>query len=114
MKTSDTVEIRKHGNTYEDITFCPECGGKENSVIDDGEYGDYRLIFEIYGDGKVYKCKDCGCEYLICKSDKIAFRKFKGFCKGYVHLTWNFICSYKHYYDTLYNYSICEYDFCWR
>ena len=51
MNRSETVEIKKHGNTYEDITFCPECGCKDSDIIDEGEYGHNTFIFRIYGDG---------------------------------------------------------------
>ena len=79
MNKSETVEIKKHGNTYEDITFCPECGCKDSDIIKKGEFGHDTFIFDVYGDGKVYKCKECGCEYLICKTDQIKLRQFEGF-----------------------------------
>ena len=79
MNKSETVEIKKHGNTYEDITFCPECGCKDSDIIKKGDFGHDTFIFHVYGAGKVYKCKECECEYLICKTDQIRLRRFEGF-----------------------------------
>lgn len=79
MSKSETVEIKKHGNTYEDITFCPECGSKNSTSIKEGDYGHNTFIFRVYGHGKEYKCADCECEFLICKTDKLKLRHFNGF-----------------------------------
>lgn len=79
LKCDETVEIKKHGNSYVDVTHCPECGGEESEIIKTGEWGHSKFIFYIYGDGKLYKCKECGCEYLICKTNKIMLRRFTGF-----------------------------------
>lgn len=79
MRCEETVEIKKHGNSYIDTAHCPECGGEKSEVIKGGEWGHDTFIFNVYGDGKLYRCKECGCEYLICKTDKIELRKFTGF-----------------------------------
>ena len=79
---SEHVEITEHGNTYEDITFCPECGCRKNTVIKKDTYVDdksFLLIFNRYGDGKTYRCNECGCKYVVCNFDKVELRKAKGF-----------------------------------
>ena len=79
---SEHVEIKEHGNTYADITFCPECGFRESKVIEKGKYVDdkpFLLIFNRYGDGKTYKCIDCECKYVVCNLDKVELRKAEGF-----------------------------------
>lgn len=76
------VEVKEHGNTYEDITFCPECGCIKNTVIKSDTYVDDRsflLIFNRYGDGKTYRCNECGCKYVVCNLDKVELKKVKGF-----------------------------------
>lgn len=82
MKTKEHVEIKEHGNTYEDITFCPECGCRKNTVIKKDIYvsdKSFLLIFNRYGDGKTYRCNECGCKYAVCNLDKVELRKVKGF-----------------------------------
>lgn len=79
---SEHVEIKEHGNTYEDIVFCPECGCRKNTIIKKDTYVDNRsflLIFNRYGDGKTYRCNECGCKYVVCNLDKVELRKAKGF-----------------------------------
>lgn len=79
---SEYVEIKEHGNTYEDITFCPECGCRENTVIKKDTYVDdksFLLIFNRYGDGKKYRCNECRCKYVVCNFDKVELKKATGF-----------------------------------
>lgn len=82
MKTKEHVEIKEHGNTYEDITFCPECGCRKNTIVKRDTYVDdksFLLIFKRYGDGNTYRCNECGCKYVVCNLDKVELRKAKGF-----------------------------------
>ena len=79
---SEYVEIKEHGNTYEDITFCSECGCRENTIIKRDTYSDdksFLLIFNRYGDGKTYRCNECGCKYVVCNFDKVELKKATGF-----------------------------------
>ena len=82
MRMSEHVEIKEHGNTYEDITFCPECGCRKSTIIKKDTYVDdksFLLIFNRYGDGKTYRCNECGCKYVVCNLDKVELRKAEGF-----------------------------------
>lgn len=79
---SEHVEIKEHGNTYEDITFCPECGCRKNTIIKRDIYSDdksFLLIFNRYGDGKTYRCNECGCKYVVCNFDKVELKRATGF-----------------------------------
>ena len=84
MNRSEHVEIKKHGNTYKEVSFCPECGCGETTVIESGLWQDddsFLVIFNRYGDGKKYRCNECGCEYVVCALDKAELVKAKGFAR---------------------------------
>lgn len=84
MNRSEHVEIKKHGSTYKDISFCPECGCGETTVIESGlwqEDDSFLVFFNRYGDGKKYRCNECGCEYVVCVLDRAELVKAKGFAR---------------------------------
>lgn len=81
---SEYVEIKKHGNTYKDVSLCPECGCEETAIIESGLWQDddsFLIIFNRYGDGKKYRCNECGCEYVVCVLDRAELVRVKGFAR---------------------------------
>lgn len=62
--------------------FAMNAVAEKNTVIKKDTYvGDksFLLIFSRYGDGKTYRCNECGCKYVVCNLDKVELRKATGF-----------------------------------
>lgn len=79
MKNKQVCDILKHGNTYVDVKFCPECGHEGNKRIDGGTYTEEKGLLEYHYEGSTYECTECHCEYMVGEKTETRCRKFDGF-----------------------------------